>query len=122
MSRIWNTIRSYIWWNYERGSFHYDVMVTLILLFIFVGPRYIDFKDKPKERNVSTNGVTIIQIGQDEFSYQVEVNALKPGADLEDELKRWIEPFLGEVKLKDFKPVTDKLGHITAYQVRVQKI
>ena len=41
------TIKGYIWWTYERGSFHYDVMVTIILLFIFVAPRLIDFRDKP---------------------------------------------------------------------------
>ncbi len=35
--------------DYERGSFHYDVMVTLILLFLFVAPRFIDFKDRPVE-------------------------------------------------------------------------
>src|SRR5579872_4122194 len=103
MSSIWKTIRSYIWWNYERGSFHYDVMVTIIMLFIFIGPHYIDFKDKPQDRNFTANGVTIRQISQDEFSYQVEAAALKlaPGADTADALKHWIEPFLGEVKVKD---------------------
>jgi hypothetical protein len=29
---------SYFYWTYSRGSFHYDVMVTLILLFIFLTP------------------------------------------------------------------------------------
>jgi len=42
-------LRSYLFWTYERGSFHYDVMVTLILLFLFLAPRFIDFKDKPVE-------------------------------------------------------------------------
>ena len=36
MSRIWRTIKGYIWWSYPRGSMHYDVMVTLILVFIFL--------------------------------------------------------------------------------------
>ena len=35
--------RSYVFWTYQRGSAHYDVMVTLILLFIFVSPRFINF-------------------------------------------------------------------------------
>ena len=43
MSRIWRTLKGYIFWTYDRGSFHYDVMVSLILLFIFVAPRFIDF-------------------------------------------------------------------------------
>ena len=42
-----NILRRYFFWTYERGSLHYDVMVTLILLFLFVSPRFIDFKDKP---------------------------------------------------------------------------
>jgi hypothetical protein len=44
------TIKGYIWWTYERGSFHYDVMVT-IMLFIFLAPRVIDFRDKPPALN-----------------------------------------------------------------------
>ena len=40
-------VRNYLFWSYERGSFHYDVMVTMILLFLFVGPIFINFKDKP---------------------------------------------------------------------------
>jgi hypothetical protein len=40
-------LRNYFFWTYERGSFHYDVMVTLILLFLFLSPRFIDFKDRP---------------------------------------------------------------------------
>ena len=30
---MFKTLRSYIFWTYERGSFHYDVMVTPILIF-----------------------------------------------------------------------------------------
>ena len=51
MGAIWRTIRGYILWSYERGSLHYDIMVTLILLFVFVSPHFINFKDKPVERN-----------------------------------------------------------------------
>jgi len=40
-------LKSYFYWTYSRGSFHYDVMVTLILLFIFVTPHYWNFGDRP---------------------------------------------------------------------------
>ena len=40
-------IHNYIFWAYERGSLHYDVLVTTILLFIFVGPHFINFHDRP---------------------------------------------------------------------------
>src|ERR1700683_5381532 len=38
---------SYFYWTYSRGSFHYDVMVTLILAFIFITPWVWDYGDKP---------------------------------------------------------------------------
>jgi len=40
-------LKSYIYWTYKRGTFHYDVMVTLILLFIFVAPQLWNFGDRP---------------------------------------------------------------------------
>ena len=40
-------LKSYFYWTYERGSFHYDIMVSLILLFIFVTPHLWDFGAKP---------------------------------------------------------------------------
>ena len=46
---MFKLIRNYIFWAYERGSFHYDIMVTAILVFMFVSPHIIDFKDKPVE-------------------------------------------------------------------------
>ena len=51
MSNFWRTIRGYILWSYERGTIQYDVMVTLILLFVFLSPYWINFHDKPVERN-----------------------------------------------------------------------
>jgi hypothetical protein len=60
MGAIWRTIRGYILWSYERGSLHYDIMVTLILIFVFVSPIYINFNDKPVERNPHPTGVEVI--------------------------------------------------------------
>ena len=46
---MFKLLRSYIFWAYERGSVHYDVMVTAILLFMFVSPHFINYNDKPVE-------------------------------------------------------------------------
>lgn len=40
-------LKSYFYWTYPRGSFHYDVKVTLILLFIFLTPQFWNYGDKP---------------------------------------------------------------------------
>jgi hypothetical protein len=52
------TIKSFIWWTYERGSRPYDFMVALIILFIFLAPRFIDFRDKPPAPNAHPTPVS----------------------------------------------------------------
>ena len=41
----------FIFWDYRRASWQYDVMVALILAFIFITPREI-FRDQPKAASV----------------------------------------------------------------------
>ena len=59
MNRAWRTIRSYVLWQHERGTLHYDIMVTLILIFIFFSPRVINFNDKPGVMNQHPTGVVV---------------------------------------------------------------
>ena len=46
-------LKSYFYWTYPRGSFHYDVMVTLILLFIAITPQLWNYGDKPWSTRLS---------------------------------------------------------------------
>ena len=46
---MFKLLNSYIFWAYERGSVQYDIMVSAILLFMFVSPHIIDYRDKPVE-------------------------------------------------------------------------
>lgn len=32
-------LASFIWWSHPRGSLEYDIMVAVILAFIFLSPR-----------------------------------------------------------------------------------
>ena len=45
-------IKRFIFWDFQRGSWQYDVMVALILAFIFITPKTI-FHDQPKAANVA---------------------------------------------------------------------
>ncbi len=122
-------LRSYLFWTYERGSFHYDVMVTLILLFLFLGPRFIDFKDKPVENlALQSSEVMVKTAGSNEegnnFVYQIRVEDLN-GATT-DEARRaailqLIEPISGEVTLQRYEPVRDAKGKIIAYNAWVAR-
>ena len=41
----------FLFWDFQRASWQYDVMVGLILAFIFLTPRDV-FRDQPKATNV----------------------------------------------------------------------
>ncbi len=123
MSRILKTIRGYILWTYERGSMQYDVMVTLILAFIFITPYWINFKDKPVERSPHPTGVVVFSDGQSGLIYQVDASAVdgRDAAAVEAGLLRVIEPISGEVDIKRYEPVRDSRGNVTAYKVWVSR-
>jgi hypothetical protein len=122
MRRVWRTISSFIWWSYDRGSIQYDVMVTLILLFIFLAPLKINFKDKPIERIPHPTKVILIPDG-DGYVYQVDSAGIAgKGADgVQGYLQRVIEPIAGEVEIARYEPVYDKKGQVVAYKVWLQK-
>ncbi len=122
MNSVWRTIRGYIWWAHERGSLHYDIMVTLILLFVFFSPLVINFNDKPIERNPHSTGVTVTPDGAGGLVYQIAATAVtdrKDAAKVSDSLLQVIEPIAGEVSITKVEPVHDAAGRIQSYKVWV---
>jgi len=123
MTRFWRTIRDYILWSYERGTIQYDVMVTLILLFVFFSPYWINFHDKPVERNPHPSGVVITpQVGGG-LIYQVDGAAIsgKDDTSVREQLLRIIEPISGEVSITRYEAVRDRGGRVLSYKVWIQK-
>ena len=125
-----NIFSSYFWWTYERGSFHYDVMVTLILLFLFVSPRFIDFKDRPVETvALRASEVLVKEAGQSggnaRFIYQIRADQQGgPQASQSDDQRRAailrvVEPISGAVTLERYEPVLDTHGKVIAYNAWV---
>jgi len=123
MKAIGRTIRDYILWSYERGTLHYDIMVTLILLFVFFSPRWINYNDKPIERNPHPTGVVVTPDSQGDWIYQIEAKAISATDDsaLRDQLLAIIEPISGEVSIVKYEAVTDRKGHVQSYKVWVRK-
>jgi hypothetical protein len=123
-------LKSYLFWTYERGSLHYDVMVTLILIFMFASPRVIDFGDKPVE-TVALHGseVLVKEAGRDGASsrFMFEIRADQVGgpeaSQTDDERKaailRVVEPISGEVTIERYEPVLDAHGKVVAYNAWV---
>ena len=44
-------LKRFLFWDYPRAGWQYDVMVGLILAFIFLTPRDV-FRDQPKASNI----------------------------------------------------------------------
>jgi len=123
MNAAWRTIRGYILWQYERGTLHYDIMVTLILIFILFSPRVINFNDKPIARNSHPTDVMVTTDGEGRLLYQVGASAISPGDDgsVRDQLLRIIEPISGAVKIVSYETVSDRKGQVQSYKVLVKR-
>ncbi len=119
MNAIWRTIRSYILWQHERGTLHYDIMVTLILIFIFLSPRVINFNDKPVARNAHPTEVVVTSDMEGRLIYQVSASAVKPGDDgsVRDQLLHIIEPISGAVSIISYEKLSDGKGRLQSYRV-----
>jgi len=130
---MFKLLRSYFWWTYERGSLHYDVMVTLILLFLFLGPRFIDFKDRPVETvALHSSEVLVKEAGvkgdTSRFLYQLRADDIlkAAGGNTSDSatraaIVRVIEPIAGEVTLERYEPVRDAQGNLIAYDAWITR-
>jgi hypothetical protein len=119
MGKISQTIKGYIWWMYPRGSVPYDVMVTLILAFIFLAPQWINFRDKPVERSPNQTEVLVKPEGSNGFVFTVDAAAVQPGSDdqMREELLRIIEPVVGEITIERYAVQRDSKRNVIAYKV-----
>ena len=94
-------LKSYFYWTYPRGNFHYDVMVTLILLFIFVTPHLWDYGDKPSRAAGPPHPIQVIGDGAHGLIVSLEESDVKipPGAtdsQVKKALREAIEPVTGD--------------------------
>jgi hypothetical protein len=110
-------LKSYFYWTYPRGSFHYDVMVTLILLFIFVSPHVWNFGAKPISVSGSTQPLQVVPNGRGVIiSVQASDVSLAPGAsdrEVKKALRKAIEPVTGDdVFVEHWETATDSQGNL----------
>ena len=124
-------LRSYFFWTYERGSFHFDVLVTLILLFLFVSPRFIDFKDRPVETIALRSSEVLVKEagssdGNSRFMFEIRADqqggpqASQTDAERRAAILRIVEPISGAVTIERYEPVFDASGkNVVAYNAWV---
>jgi len=115
-------LKSYFYWTYPRGCAHYDVMVTLILLFIFLTPQIPGwiYGDKPAPIGGPLNPIQVI--GNDGQGVILTVAAsdvsLDPRTTASDKvvkkaLRKAIEPVTGDdVFIVHWETTTDAQGNV----------
>jgi hypothetical protein len=111
---------NYFYWTYSRGSFHYDVMVTLILLFIFVTPHIPGFSygDKATTAAALVHPIEVVSDGGHGVIITVAVSdAHVPAgasyAQVKKALRKAIEPVTGDaVFVEKWQTVTDGQGNL----------
>ena len=124
-----NLLKSYFFWTYERGSFHYDVMVTAILLFLFVSPHYINYKDRAVETvALHSSEVLVKEAGvsgdRARFIYQIRADDMRHAVTDEQiraAILRVVEPIAGEVTVDRYEEVKDAAGRVVAYNATILK-
>jgi len=118
MSKI---LKSYFYWTYPRGCFHYDIMVTLILLFIFITPHYWNFGDRPSPSGGPLHPIQVIGTGGRGFVVTVQaadvdldLKTTASGMAVKKALRKAIEPVTGDaVAVERWETVQDAQGNWT---------
>ncbi len=121
------TLKSYFFWTHARGSFHYDVMVTLILAFIFLTPQVWNYGDKPIPISGFSGPIEVVSdhgrgllVTVD--AADVHVAAHADDAAIRKALHRAIEPVTGDaVFVTHWETVTGSDGAPLQWRVHVRR-
>lgn len=94
-------LKDYFYWTFSRGSVPYDVMVTLILAFIFITPWLWDFGDKPRSTAANHQPVMVVSDGGHGLIVTLaasDVNVPSSSSDkvIRKALKQAMQPVLGD--------------------------
>jgi len=108
---------SYFYWTYPRGCFHYDVMVSTILLFIFITPHLWNYGDKPSAIAGPTHPIQVIGNGRGIIVTVQASDVTVPAGASDNAVKRMlreaIEPVTGDaVSVEHWETVTDAQGNL----------
>jgi hypothetical protein len=116
------TLKSYILWTHPRGGLHYDVMVTVILAFIFLTPRNV-FKDSPNYLRLHPNEIVVRTDGPNAFVYELNASGVAASeSDAQQALKKALDPIAGAVEITRYEPLRDNSGKITGYRVWARRL
>jgi len=122
LGKVASAVHRGLFWTYERGTWQYDVMVILILAFIFLTPRSW-FGDRPVSLAPSA-GIVLLDNDPAQKVYQLHSSLLKPEADgsVARSAQRVLEAHTGKsVEVIRVEPAMDARGQVVSYAVWVRE-
>ena len=117
---IGQILKSYFYWTYPRGSLHFDILVTLILLFIFLTPQIPgwSFGDKPSPIGGPLHPIQVIGFDQGVIvvvrasDVNLDLHTTASNKVVKKALRKAIEPVTGDdVFIVHWETGTDAQGN-----------
>jgi hypothetical protein len=132
MRRLWQGLKRTIFWSYERGSWPYDLMVIIIVVFVLVTPTRW-FHDQPQSTALASSAVQLISQdpATETATYRLDASVLpaqKRTAKATPELERETHDILGRAvenlkgqtfQVRRIDPIRAEDGSVTFYDVTI---
>lgn len=133
MKTLWRALTRTIFWSYERGSWPYDVMVVLIVLFVLLTPSGW-FQDQPRSSEQAVTGIVVVteDTAAHTATYRLDAKLFapqkipgKPGPELERQTHEILSKSVGDLKgqifqVRKISPVRSDDGSLQYYEVEVK--
>ena len=109
-------LKRFILWDYRRGSWQYDVMVGIILMFIFLTPREL-FRDQPRIPKASSISLLPSERGGYLFHVDAELLAAIPENQRVAYLTNLVQKAMSDRRLvvTRLEPILDSEGELQGY-------
>src|SRR4051812_19401213 len=109
-------LKRFILWDYKRGSWQYDVMVGIILAFIFLTPRDW-FRDQPRIPRASGIAMLPSEHAESAFFVDAALLAKTPENDRVKQLTQVLQTRMSNRRLAvpRLEPIMDSEGELQGY-------
>lgn len=110
-----NSLKRWLFWSFDRGSFQYDVFCAIILILMFAVPPSV-FNDRPEYMRIPESGIR--QTFDDDG---IPVYTVKVGVDADTTTEEWAIGALGSYLSAESpdvfrsEEIHDTRGRVVAY-------
>jgi len=117
MAKVLSALRRFVLWDYARATWQYDVMVAIILAFIFLTPRSW-FRDQPRIPRASNVARLPANHGADVFWIEPQLLEGVPEQNRVARAREILKTYAGKSQeVTRLEPVYSSEEELTGYMV-----